>query len=185
MNRQESKEPELHEKEAQSTGPDALAAPVYFPVSPLKLIVMSVCTMGIYELYWYYKNWSLIKEREKLDIMPFWRAFFAFFFCYSCFRSIRTTAQSLNLKRSIAAGPLAAGWVIVTLFWRLPDPYWLLTYFAVLFFVPVQILVNEVNKAVNPGYEENKRFTSWNIAGVVFGGIFFVLILLGTLVFPE
>lgn len=111
-----SKELPPQEKEIQSPSSDAVIAPLYFPVSPLKLVVMSVCTIGIYELYWQYKNWSLIKEREKLDIRPFWRAWFAFFFCYPLFKRIRTTAQSLNMKRSIAAGPLAVGWIIVTLF---------------------------------------------------------------------
>ncbi|MBA7604719.1 hypothetical protein ES703_11845 [subsurface metagenome] len=161
-----------------------LKEPMYFSVSPLKLIVMSVCTCGLYEFYWHYKNWSLIKEREKLDIRPFWRAWFAFFFCYSLFKKIRTTAQSLNLKRSIVAGPLAVGWIIVTLFWRLPDAYWLLTYFAMLFLVPVQSLINEINESVDPGYEQNKRLTPWNIVTIVFGGIFLVLILLGSF-FPE
>jgi len=146
---------------------------------------MSTCTLGIYELYWQYKNWSLIKEREKLDIRPFWRAWFAILFCYSLFKKIRTTAQSLNLKRSIAIGPLAAGWIIVSLFWRLPDPYWLLSYFAMLFLLPVQSLVNEMNESVEPGYEQNKRFTPWNIVAIVFGGIFFVLILLGGLFLAE
>jgi len=186
MNGQElSKESPPQEKETQSPSSDAVVAPVYFSVSPLKLIVMSVCTCGIYELYWHYKNWSLIKEREKLDIRPFWRAWFAFFFCYSLFKKIRTTAQSLNLKRSIAAGPLAAGWIITTLFWRLPDVYSLLTYFAMFFLVPVQSLVNEMNESVKPGYEQNKRFTPWNIVVVVFGGIFFVLILLGSFLPAE
>jgi len=50
---------------------DISGAPIYFAVSPLKLVVMSICTMGIYELYWFYKNWVLIKERESLDIKPF------------------------------------------------------------------------------------------------------------------
>ena len=185
MSQQESKEPLHQEKEPQSTGPHSLATPLYFAVSPLKLIVMSVCTLGLYEVYWFYKNWRLIKEREKLAIRPFWRALFAVFFCHSCFRNIQTTAQSLSLKRSIAVGPLAAGWIILTVLWRLPDPYWLVTYFAVLFLVPVQTLVNDVNEAVVPGYKENRRFTAWNIATVVFGGILFVLVLIGTFVPSE
>ena len=176
MNGQElSKESAPQEKETQSASSDALATPVYFPVSPVKLIVMSVCTYGIYDIYWFYKNWNLIRDREKLNIMPFWRAFFAFYFTYSLFKKIRMTAQSLNLKRSIAAVPLGAGWMIVTACFELSDPYSLLTYLAVLFLVPVQRLVNEMNESVKPGYEENKRFTPWNIAAVVFGGIFFVV----------
>ena len=38
-------------------------APLFFTTSPLKLIVMSICTMGIYDLYWFYKNWKLVRER--------------------------------------------------------------------------------------------------------------------------
>ncbi len=62
--------------------------PLYFPVSLLKLVIMSVVTAGIYEIYWMYKNWALVREREKLDIRPFWRAFFGFFFCYSLFKRV-------------------------------------------------------------------------------------------------
>ena len=51
--------------------------PAFFAVSPLKLIVMSTATLGIYELYWFYKNWKLIKQRTESNIMPFWRAFLA------------------------------------------------------------------------------------------------------------
>ena len=152
----------------------AITRPRYFAVSTLKLIVMSVCTFGLYEVYWFYKNWSFINDNEEPNIRPFARAFFGFFYCYSCFQRIRATAQSLDLKDSIAAGPLATGWIIVTLMWRLPDPLWLATFFAVLFLVPVQILVNKINASVSPGYEENKRFTAWNIVGVVIGGIFFI-----------
>jgi serine/threonine protein kinase len=155
------------------------AGPMYFAVSPLKLIVMSVCTFSIYQLFWFYMNWTYIKERERLDIEPFWRSFFAFFFCHSCFQKIRTTAQSLNISDALAVGPLAAGWIIVSILWKLPDPYWLICFFSVFFLVPVQILVNKVNAKVCPLCEENKNFTSWNIVGIVFGIIWLILIFIG------
>jgi hypothetical protein len=63
--------------------------PSCFPVSLMKLTVMSIVTLGLYELYWFYKNWTLIKERGKLEIAPFWRAFFAYFFCYQCFSPLQ------------------------------------------------------------------------------------------------
>ena len=119
-------------------------------MSILKLIVMSVCTSGIYNFYWYYKNWQLIKERENLDIMPIWRGVFAFFFCYSLFKKVRATANSLGLTRSITAGPLALGWIVVTILWQLPNLYSLVAYFAVLFLIPVQILVNDINTESSP-----------------------------------
>jgi hypothetical protein len=94
-----------------------------FAVSLLKLSVMSLCTLGLYELFWFYKNWTIIKRREGTAIQPFWRAFFTFFFCYACFARIRGQAQVLHLERSIPAGALAVTWIVTNLLWRLPDPY--------------------------------------------------------------
>ncbi|WP_028294110.1 hypothetical protein [Oceanobacter kriegii] len=159
---------------------DTSNTPIYFAVSPLKLVVMSICTMGIYELYWFYKNWVLIKEREKLNIMPFWRAVFAYFFCYSFFKKVEASAVDASLERSLSPGLLAAGWIIVTLLWKLPAPFWLITYFAVIFLLPVQALVDNINEVNSPGHAKNSKFTGWNIFGVVVGGLFFLLILLGT-----
>jgi hypothetical protein len=42
---------------AGEMAPAFVSPPMYFPVSRLKLAVMSTCTLGIYELYWFYKNW--------------------------------------------------------------------------------------------------------------------------------
>ena len=171
-----SKYSPLEDQDTQLSETEAFETPLYFPVSILKLIVMSVCTMGIYDLYWFYKNWKIIKEREKIGVSPFWRAFFAYFFCYSLLKTIRTTAQSLNLNRSIAAGQLAAGWIIFTLLFSIPGPFSLLTYFAGLFLVPVQRLVNEINISETPRLDANTRFTPWNMVAILVGGIWFVLL---------
>ena len=178
-------EPTIDNEFGRESHPDILPTPDFFPVSILKLIVMSVCTSGIYNFYWYYKNWQLIKERENLDIMPIWRGVFAFFFCYSLFKKVRATANSLGLTRSIAAGPLALGWIVVTILWQLPNLYSLVAYFAVLFLIPVQILVNDINAESSPGHDENKRFTAWNITAVVFGGgaVFLLAVLILLAVF--
>jgi hypothetical protein len=180
-----SEEVPHQEKDTQPLGSDDLIAPVFFPVSILKLIVMSVCTFSIYEVYWFYKNWSLIKERTNLDIKPVWRAIFAFFFCYPCFKEIRMRAESLKLKRSFAAGWLAVGWIIFSLLYKLPDPYWIVTSFAAIFLVPVQSVVNEINEMLVPGHDKNRRFTAWNIIAIVFGGILFILALLSSFIPPE
>ena len=155
---------------------------MYFSVSPLKLVIMSICTFGIYELYWYYKNWCLVKKRNMLYIMPFWRAFFAYFFCYSLFKRMRDTSESQKSKKSIAAGPLATGWIVTTILWKLPDPYWLVTYFAVLFILPIQLVVNEINQIASPKHRHNRNFTGWNLAGILIGGPLFLLLLIGTLI---
>ena len=127
------------------TAPLASNKAPWFPVSLLKLSVMSICTFGLYELYWFYENWKLIKQRRRSDILPFWRAFFAYFFCYQCFDEIREEARKLGLTPLPPAGPLAAGWIITTLLWRLPDPYWLVTFLSFVFILPVQAVANRIN----------------------------------------
>ncbi|MAS64067.1 MAG: hypothetical protein CL815_02440 [Coraliomargarita sp.] len=172
MNNQEN-------RELPQTAP---SLPLYFPVSPLKLIVMSVCTGGIYELYWFYKNWGLIKERENVDIMPFWRAFFSYFFCYSLFKKFHSTTIDSPLEKSISPVLLSTGWVVVSMLWKLPEPYWLISYSSVLFLLPAQAMANEINSIVAPNHDRNRKFTSFNIFGVIIGSLFFFLILLGTFI---
>ncbi len=40
--------------------------PIFFPASRTKLLVMSLCTFGLYEYYWFYKNWKLVRDRVDL-----------------------------------------------------------------------------------------------------------------------
>ncbi len=164
--------------------PQETSAPVFFPVSVTKLLVLSLCTSGLYELYWLYKNWQIIKQREQSDIIPFWRAFFAVFFCHALLSQIRSEAESSGTG-SFPAGPLAAGWIITTLLWRLPDPYWLVTFLAVCFLLPVQHVVNRLNSVRAPGHDANTRFTAINIVTVVGGGILFGMAVIGTFIPDE
>ena len=176
MSEQQNQSPPL----ATETVADSVLAPTYFAVSPLKLLVMSTCTLGLYEIYWYYKHWCSVKEREKSDIAPLGRAFFAFIFCYSLFKRIQATGQSHNIPRTIAPGPLAAGFILLSVLYKLPDPYWLLSFFAVLFLVPVQMAANEINLATSPKHDRNSTFSKWNLVAVVIGGLCFALALVAT-----
>jgi hypothetical protein len=153
--------------------------PVFFAVSPLKLVLMSTVTFGIYEIYWFYKNWKLIKQRTESSIMPFWRAFFGVFFCYSCFREVKDVAASRGVSFPSSPGMLAAGWIILTLLWRLPDPYWFVCFLAPLMLMPVQNAINRLNAVVAPNHSPNSRFSAWNIVGLVVGGILFVFCIIG------
>jgi hypothetical protein len=185
QNRLEIEPTNMSEQQNQSlaftaeTVAQPMSRTMYFPVSPLKLVIMATCTFGLYEFYWFYRHWCCVQEREK-TITPFARAFFTPLFCYSLFKRIQATGKSHNVSRPIAAGPLAAGWIVFTMLVRLPDPFWIATFLAVLFLVPVQMAVNEINLATNPNHDLNNKFSKWNIAAVVIGGLLFVFALVGT-----
>lgn len=147
--------------------------PIFFPVSKTKLVVMSICTIGMYDFYWFYKNWKLIKDRENLEIKPFWRSFFAFFYCHSMFDRISNYSNSPSRFNSIL---FAALWIIIFLLWKLPDPYSLISTFSFIPLIVVQDHVSQINQEHSPDAASNKNFSKWNILAVAFGGALFALI---------
>ena len=151
----------------------------FFAVSPVKLAVLSICTLGLYEVYWFYKQWVLIKERSEPHIIPWGRALFGVIWCYSCLDFIRKDERNLGVEPVLAAGPLATGWIALSLTWRLPEPYFLIGFLAPLLLVPAQRHVNRINALVAPDHDKNTRFSGWNWLTVVAGGIFVGLIMLG------
>jgi hypothetical protein len=151
----------------------------FFAVSPVKMVVLSVCTLGIYQIYWFYKHWVLIRERSEPLIVPWARAFFGIFWCYSCFEFIREDERRLGVEPTLAAGPLAIGWIGTSLAWRLPEPYFLLGFLSPLLLVPAQQHINRINALVAPDHDKNSRFSAWNWLAVVIGAIFLGLVLLG------
>ena len=156
----------------------------WFPVSVTKLLVMSLCTLTLYQIYWFYENWRRVKRRENLSIIPAARAIFGVFFCYQLFAKIRDFDGRGNSSSRLAAGALATGWIGATVLWRLPDPYWWIAMSAILFMLPVQAQANAHNAAVNPAHKSNTRFSALNWVAVVVGGLFLLAAVLGTL-YPE
>jgi len=153
--------------------------PPFFAVSVRKLIVMSFCTFGFYELFWFYKHWVAIRSRTAAGISPAARTLFAFFFCYPLMRSIRDFGGRGQAKRMVPAAALTAGWVIASACWKLPNPLWWVSIFAVLFLVPAQMAANEANQAACPGHDRNESFAKWNWLAIVPGGLVMLLAIVG------
>jgi hypothetical protein len=84
----------------------------FFSVSLTKLSVMSVLTVGIYPLFWHFKNWQLISVRTGGGryAQPLGQTLFAFFLCYPLFKRISRRAGELNVH-SFAPFPLALAWI--------------------------------------------------------------------------
>ena len=147
----------------------------FFPVSITKLVVMSLCTFGIYQPFWLFSHWYYVRENEKRDFSLLLRVFFALFFCYPLFRRISATASRENISPAFPAGPLAAGWILFALMGLLPPPLDLLSVFSVLFLLPVQRTANAINQAAAPEHDRNERFTGWNKAAIAIGGLMWLL----------
>lgn len=159
---------------------EVVTEPPFFAVSLTKLVIMSICTLSLYEIYWFYRNWHCVKVREGSNISPASRSIFGIFYCYQCFGRIRKFEIEKNGKSSLLAGPLAAGWIVTSLLWKLPDPYWWVSMFAFVFFIPVQAHANRLNSQASPSHNQNSSISGWNWVAVVLGGILLLLAFAGT-----
>ena len=151
----------------------------FFSTSTFKLALMSICTLGLYEVYWFYKNWGLIKERTGQNIMPFWRAWFAPLWAYSCFKIIKNSANENSVPDPLSIGLLAITYFIFQGLWRLPDPYWIVAFLSFLFLIPANNVALNINKKLISEFANNEKISGWNWVGIVLGGLLFLLMLLG------
>lgn len=158
--------------------------PYFFTPSTLKLALMAICTLGIYELYWFYKNWVLIKARTGQEMIPFWRAFFAPLWAYSCFKHVRLAAQENQVSSPSPIVLLAVAYFTLNLFARLPDPYWLISFLSFATIIPVNTAAHAVNRQIHAENFENSRFSAWNWVGLVLGGLCLLVVVIGTFL-PE
>ena len=155
-----------------------------FAVSLPKLVVMSLCTFGFYELYWCYKHWQAEQRREEEDLSPFWRAVFAPLWGFSLFGRIQDVTTKHGISPNWSATTLGLGFLLLNAAWRLPDPLWLVSFLALMPLLPVQHSVNRLNATLVPDVDRNDRFTGLNVLCIVIGAILLVLVLAG-LFLPE
>ena len=154
----------------------------YFSTSSLKLFIMSICTFGLYELYWCYKNWVHIKEKKKLEIMPFWRTFFAPLWLYSLMTHLQDEINDTKIPIVLHAGLLAALYFIMQLLLRLPDPYWLICYLSFVFLLPANTAILRLNENSATDVKPNDKIQGWNWLAVILGGLLFIIVLIGTFI---
>lgn len=72
----------------------------FYVVSPRKFILLFIFTFSLYQIYWFYKNWSNYKMQCQLqnaadsDVWPVARAIFAVFFVHALFRRVDQHAEA-------------------------------------------------------------------------------------------
>lgn len=172
---------------SQSAAPSANKdAPLFLYIPTSRLIVLSIVTMSLYEAYWVYKNWRYIKERDGLNIRPFWRGWFGIFYCHSLLRRIHEDSEAKTYAQpTFSPGSLATGWVVLLIVSNIVGraPSILASIIAAfipsfLCLAPVQNYINAVTEKRNP----SQRYYGWSsghIVCLVFGIIIWALLLIG------
>jgi hypothetical protein len=164
---------------------DTVTEPPFFAVSVLKLTVMCFCTFTVYQVYWFYKQWQRISERERQPVWPLLRAIFAVFYCYGCFSRIRDHERAGELDARLYALPLTIGFVGTAVTWRLPEPYDWISVASFLFILPVQHFANRLNALESPSHDRNSRFVGWNWVAVILGGTLMLVTIASEFLLPP
>jgi len=159
--------------------------PVFFPVGLLKLALMSVVCLGLYQLYWFYRNWRLADRPNSTMFGGIIQALFYPVLAYFLFRRIEAERRKHGAGRPLVPGLLAAALFVLTVLWRLPDPYWLIAIFAFAPIVPVQVAVNALNEKLAPDADENRRLSPWNVLALLAGGLVLAMMIVGLTLGPD
>ena len=155
-----------------------LAQPIFFAVSLWKVALMSVCTVGLYQVYWFYSNWRLVKLRERRRLSAPWRSVLGILFAYPLFQRISRAAGSHRKLICLAVVAFLL-WVGLSLVVYAPLPWAVVSLASVVPLLPMQAVANSVNLRAAPGHIPNSRIRGWNILALVVGGPLALLNLLG------
>jgi len=148
-------------------------------VQPIwKFCFLYIITFGIYQVPWAHKQWKFIKERENLKISAWARSWFLPLFLYSLCQKVFALAEEQGYRKKHSPFWITSFYLSFIVLSKLPDPFWLIT---LLKFVPLLSIL----KAMNYYWEQKQgnlpkrtSFTGREIRWIVFGVIFWFLVIL-------
>jgi hypothetical protein len=155
--------------------------PRWFMVGATKLAVMMVVTLGLYQLYWFYKQWDRVRDAGD-NVAPAPRSLFSIIFCYSLFRRIIDSTHAVGVQTRLPPSLLAVGFIVTSLMWRADGPEAFLGFLALVPLVAAQRVANAVALGQGSTEDRNTRLTWRNWAWI--GGLvgLFVLVLVASFV---
>lgn len=161
---------------------DVAAATVrlYAPAA-WKFLLLSGCTLGLYLLVWFYRNWVAVRRARQVKLSPVARAIFSGITAYFCFEQM----EDILAKRLGRRAPELHGGIAALLYFllsatgRMPHPFWMISLLA-----PLPVLwVNQRVRAAGLADRglvagEPLSWGAWLLVAV--GGCCFLLVLIGS-----
>ncbi|WP_428033414.1 hypothetical protein [Amphritea sp.] len=163
----------------------------FYIVKPSKYLILSIATMGLYSLYWFYMHWQQYRTSTGEKVWPVPRALFAIFFTHSLFKKFDLSLKERGADFQWSPGTLATIYVITAVVTQVFDslsskeigsPYTDLLSLALL---PVTIwALYRAQCAANiasgdPQGESNATITVWNFIWILLGIGLWSLLLFG------
>jgi hypothetical protein len=156
---------------------------LYFSTTVTKLILLSLSTLGLYHIYWFYRNWKAIEQYQEIKVGCTVRSLMGFVFCFSLFRKIFHSAQLQGYDKRLSPELIALAYFYFAVLFFLADvvqrKVWLLWVFSFLPLLIIQKVILFNNMKVNPGYMMKKGFSLLELIIVVMGGCVFFCLVIG------
>lgn len=162
-------------KTKKNQSKDSKTTRVFYAISNTKLIMLSILTFGLYEIYWFYRQWKFVKKVKNLKLTPWARGLFAPLFAYSLFKYIFELSKDADEKQTPSAGWLAAGYFILVSMGRLSGWGWMISFLSVLPIIPAQNHINLLFKKDFPKTEVSTTFNWKEVVAMIIGGIILLL----------
>ena len=154
----------------------------YSNVQPIwKFCFLYIITYGFYEIPWSHKHWKFIKEREGLQINPWWRAIFLPFTLYWLAKKILLLAEEKRYRSKYS--PAA----IVAFYWLFRILSFSDTIVSYITFILSCLLLLTIVKAANSFWEKEQpnlpvrqNWTIGEVIWTVFGISFWILVIIAS-----
>ncbi|MFZ1892197.1 MAG: hypothetical protein WBO07_05510 [Formosimonas sp.] len=165
--------------------------PRFYVVAPKKFLILFIATVGLYEIYWFFKNWSNFKIKTNESIWPVPRAIFSVFFAHSLFDKVDKSLKYRNNERAWNPAGLATIFVVFQILSNVAerlagkDIGMPITAYISLISLPIitwalyqaQLAINQA--CGEPNGESNQNLSGANYIWIVLGVFYWCLIILG------
>ncbi len=170
--------------------PTPLSEADFYVVSLNKLVILNIVTLGLYSIYWFFKNWDLYKQSVDNNIWPIPRAIFNIFFVHSLFGKIKNAAENATNNSTPDLTFYATLFVIIQIVNAvIPDdinPIVILIFALTYLGLCTWCLYNaqkQANIACNDSDgESNNTFNATNYVFIVLGSLLWSLFIFGTII---
>ena len=161
--------------------PQILTLEEYPLISPGKFLTLCLFSLGLYGLWWQYKTWRFFKRWQQSDIWPVPRALFSLFTINDLLKNINQFAYHTGEYTPLGnPTSLAAGYIILNLLARLPDPFWLVSLGAAGFLVaPYRAFREAMLRAPECGGRDQESFSRRHVVLLAVGLVCWGLLIVG------
>ena len=172
------------------------ASTEFYVVSTGKFLLLYFFTVGIYQLYWFYRQWAQYRRHHGKALWPIPRAIFSVFFTHSLTRAIHDAQHKAGVRFAWSPSLLATIFVILQIAsnvldrmsWReIGSP--LTDWLSLATLIPLAHVLYAIQKAANaacadPDGAGNRYLSGANWAWILLGVLCWLLILI-VLVIPA